>query len=323
MSGLHELGLLVHFAGDTARAEQLFREAVAVGDRIAGPSTARMTHLLNKAELVAAFDHAPARAEPLLRDAVGVARAIHPGDHGDVAMCLASLADNLLRLGKLPDAEAAARESAAMTYRLHGDRHEDTLKAGLALARVLRAARKPQEAERLLRQALPLARSLLGDGDSTTIVIARGLATVLEQQRRFDDALAVRRDELARTARVLGDHDVFVATGLGELGQHGLERGRLDLAEHYFVRALQTRQRLHPPDHWRVDEARGLVGLVRLRAGRLADAETDLRAAYDGLRAHRGATAKETLTARSRLAELYERWGQPARARLYRDPAAP
>ncbi|MEO5822753.1 MAG: tetratricopeptide repeat-containing protein kinase family protein, partial [Vicinamibacteraceae bacterium] len=321
MSGLHELGLLVHFAGDTARAEQLFREAAAVGDRIPGPSTARMTNLLNKAELVAAFDHAPKRAEPLLRDALAMARAIHAGDHGDIATCLASLASNLLRLAKLPDAEAAARESAAMAHRLHGDRHEATLAAGLALARVLRAAGKPQEAERLLRESLPQARSLLGDGDSTTIVIARGLATVLEEQRRFGEALSVRRDELARTARVLGDHDVFIATGLAGLGQHGLERGRPALAEHYFLQALAVRRLLHPPNHWRIDEALGLVGVARLRAGRLADAEIDLQAAYQGLRVHRGAAAKETLVARTRLAELYEEWGKPSRARSYRDPA--
>jgi serine/threonine protein kinase len=320
MSGLHELGLLVHFAGDTVRAEQLFREAAAVGDRLAGPSTARMTALLHKAELVAVFDRAPERAEPLLRAALDMARTIHAGDHGDVAVCLAALASNLLRLRKLPDAEAVARESAAMAQRLHGDRHEDTLAARLALARILRAARQPRQAERVLRDALPHARSLLGDGDSTTIVLARGLATVLEEQRRFRDALAVRREELARTARVLGEHDVFVATGLAELGQHGLLRG-LDLAEQYFLQALAVRRRLHPSGHWRIDEARGLVGLARLRAGRLAAAEADLHAAYDGLRAHRGVTAKETLAVRTRLAELYEQWRQPDRARLYRDAA--
>ncbi len=319
MSGLHELGLLVHFAGDAVRAEQLFREAVAVGDRIAGPSTAKLTSLLHKAELVAVFDRVPARAEPLLREALGMARTIHAGDHGDIAICLAALAGNLLGQRKVADAEGVARDSAAMAQRLHGDRHEATLTARLTLARVLRAAQKPQEAEAILRHALPHARSLLGDGDSTTIVTARGLATVLEQQRRFPEALAVRREELTRTARVLGDHDVFVATGLAELGQHGLERGRLDLAEQYFLQALTVRQRLHPPGHWRIDEARGLVGLARLRAGRLVDAEADLQAAYQGLRAHRGATAKETLAARARLAELYAE-GRPRQARLTPHP---
>jgi len=322
MSGLHELGLLVHFAGDPARAEQLFREAVAAGDRIAGPSTAKVAGLLHKAELVGVFDRAPERAEPLLREALGMARTIHAGDHGDVASCLAALAGNLLRLRKLPDAEAVARESAAMAQRLHGDRHEDTLAARLALARILRAAQKPVEAEGLLRSSLPHARSLLGDGDPTTIVIARGLATVLEEQRRFREALAVRRDELARTARVLGDHDVFVATGLAGLGQHGLDRGRPDLAAQYFLQALAVRRRLHPDGHWRIDEARGQLGLARLRAGRLADAERDLGAAYEGLRAHRGETATETIAVRKHLAALYEQWHKPGRARLYRDPAS-
>jgi eukaryotic-like serine/threonine-protein kinase len=316
MSGLHELGLLVHFAGDTARAEQLFREAVAFGDRIAGPSAAKVTGLLHKAELVAAFDRAPERAEPLLREALAMARTIHAGDHTDVAICLASLAGNLLRLRKLPDAEAVAHESVAMLVRLHGDRHGETLAARVTLARVLRAAGKPPAAESVLRYSLPHARALLGDGDSTTIVITRGLATVLEEQGRFREAHAIRRDELSRTERVLGEHDVFVATGLAALGQHGLDRGRLDLAEQYFVQALAVRHRLHPPGHWRIDEARGLVGLARLRAGRLAEAEIDLRAAYEGLRAHRGPTAKETAAVQARLAELQARgFGRPGRGR--------
>jgi hypothetical protein len=182
---------------------------------------------------------------------------------------------------------------------------------------VLRAGRKLREAERILRAALPHSRSLLGDGNPTTIVTARGLATVLEEQSRFREALAVRRDELSRTARVLGDHDVFVATGLTGLGQHGLLRGRVDLADTYFTQALDVRRKLHPPDHWRLDEARGLVGLARLRAGRLPEAEADLLAAYDGLRVHRGPTANETDAVRTRLVELYERLNRPDEARRY------
>ena len=115
---------------------------------------------------------------------------------------------------------------------------------------------------------------------------ARGLAIVVEHQRRFREALQVRRDELVRTAKVRGVHDVFVATGLAGLGQHGLDSGRLALAEQYFL------NRRSPPgagstrsDHWRIDEARGLLGLARLRAGRHDAGETDLQAAYEGLRA--------------------------------------
>ena len=113
MSGLHELGLLVHFAGDTARAEQLFRESVAVGDRIAGPSTAKITSLLHKAELVTGSitrrrgpSRCCARRWPWRGRSIQAITRTSP--------CLGTLAENLGRLRKLPEAESVAREGAAM-----------------------------------------------------------------------------------------------------------------------------------------------------------------------------------------------------------------
>jgi serine/threonine protein kinase len=318
MSGLHQLGLLVHYAGDTARAERLFREAVAVGDRIPGPSPAKVTGLLRQAEFAGRFERAPAKAEALLRQALAMARAIYPGDHEDTAVCLSALSLKLLHARKFPEAEAMARDGAAMMARLHGERHEETLQARLDLSRVLRAAGRLDAAERVLRASLPDARAILGDGHPTSIVTARGLAIVLEERGRFHDALAVRREELARTAKALGDGDVFVATGLAGLGQHGLDSRRIALAESYFGRALEARRRMHPPGHWRIDEARGFVGLARLRAGRHDAAEADLLAAYEGLRAHRGPETKETQAVRASLVELYEHTDRPERARAYR-----
>jgi hypothetical protein len=225
-----------------------------------------------------------------------------------------------MRRRALPEAEALAREAEAMILRLHGDRHEETLRARLDLARVLHAGQKLDEAERVLARSLPHARSLLGHGHATTIVTARGLATVIEQQRRFAEALELRRNELALTAKARGATDVFVATGLAELGRHGLASGRPALAEEYFAKALDVRRTIHPAGHWRIDEARGLLGLARLRARRYDAAEADLLAAYEGLRAHRGPDAVETKAARARLVELYERWDRPELARQYRDP---
>ena len=55
-----------------------------------------------------------------------------------------------------------------------------------------------------------------------------------------------------------------------------------------------------------------------MRAGRLTEAEPDLKAAYEGLRAHRGPTADETRSARTHLIELYESWNRPDQVQLYR-----
>ena len=64
-----------------------------------------------------------------------------------------------------------------------------------------------------------------------------------------------------------------------------------------------------------------MVGVARLRAGRLGEAEPELLAAFDGLRAHRGPAAAETETARQRVVELYERWNRGDQAQRYREPA--
>ena len=320
MSGLHEFGLLLHRAGDIERAERLLREAADIGRRIPGPSPAKVTALLLLAEVVARFDHEPAKAMPLFGEALEMAHAIYPGDHQQVALCLAELGRNQVDIGRLTDAEATMREAAAMAHRLYGDRHDQTLAARRSLVDVLRAERKWREAEEVLRDILVHARALLGDGNPTTLLTSRTLASVLEEGRRFDEALTLREGELARTIAVLGERDVFVAIGMAGLGQHGLKSGRLDLAERYFLRALDIRRQIHPADHWRIDEARGNVGLARLSAGRLAGAETDLLAAYEGLLAHRGPSARETALVRARLVELYERWKRPADADRYREP---
>jgi serine/threonine-protein kinase len=320
MSGLHEFGLLLHRSGDIERAERLFREAAEIGRRIPGPSPPKVTSLLHLAEVVAQFDDEPLKATPLLREALEMARSIYPGDHQQVALCLAELARNQFALGRLTEAEAIAREAAAMAHRLYGDRHNETLAVRRSLSDVLRAQRKWKEAEEVLADALVDSRALLGDGNPATLLTSRALASVLEEGQRFDEALTLRKEELTRTIAALGERDVFVAIGMTGLGQHGLKSGRMDIAEHYFLRALEVRRQIHSPDHWRIDEARGMVGLARLRAGRLAAAETDLLSAYEGLKAHRGPDARETAAVRTRLVELYDRWNRPADASQYRDP---
>jgi len=76
---------------------------------------------------------------------------------------------------------------------------------------------------------------------------------------------------------------------------------------------------IHPPGHWRIDEARVNVGVALVHAGRFADAERELLSVYQGLGVSRGTAAEETQLARKRLVELYERWGRPAEAQRYRN----
>jgi hypothetical protein len=166
--------------------------------------------------------------------------------------------------------------------------------------------------------ALTNERALFGEGHPSVLATSRSLASVIEAQGRYGEARRLREDDRARAIEVLGEHDVFVAIGLNGLGQNGLDSGRPDLAVTDFRRALEVRRQIHPADHWRIAEARGRIGTALLAAGRLAEAEPDLVAAYEGLNIQRGTGADETERVRLRLLELYERLHRPDDARRYR-----
>jgi hypothetical protein len=146
MSGLHELG-----CSSTSPAIRLAPSACFAspwpGQRIPGPSRAKIISLRQHAQLVAQFDHAPARAEPLLRRRspwrARSTRAITRTPRS----ASAALSENL-RLRKLPEAETSAREAAAMLLRLYGPGHVETLSARLDLASGAERRQQVREAER-------------------------------------------------------------------------------------------------------------------------------------------------------------------------------
>jgi serine/threonine-protein kinase len=318
MSALNELAVTLHRKGDMTRAEPLFREAVEVGRRIPGASSEKVNGLLSLARFAHQFDRDAARAEPLYREALGMARTIYPEDHQDTGTCLGELARVVRDRGQYADAEALAREALGMFTRLFGVRHRETMIISQTLASILREQRKLADAETLLRDALTTSQMLFKEGHPMTLGAQRSLAGVLDDQKRFAESLEIRQAELASAIKAGGGEDVYVALALAGLGQHGLASGNLSLAESSFARALAVRQKLHPPDHWRVAEARGMMGAVRLRHGRLAEAEPDLLRAFETLTAQRGASAPETEAARARLVDLYEQWNRPAQAQRYR-----
>jgi hypothetical protein len=245
---------------------------------------------------------------------------MYVGDHSEVADSLGYLARNLRDLKRPSEAEAAARESSEMYRRLYGDRHDGTLIQSRILAATLRDQRKLQEAELILRKAFADSRELFGEGNPTTAASARELASVLEDQGRYGEAHDVRLWILSSTIKEFGETHVYVAISLAGLGRHSLAAKQPDEAHTYFTRALHVRQRIHPPNHWRIDEARGMVGNALVHAGEFADAETALLASHDGLVAHRGAESAEVLVVRRYLVELYERWHRPEQAARFRTP---
>ena len=155
-----------------------------------------------------------------------------------------------------------------------------------------------------------------------TLGAERSLASVLDDEKRFTESLELRQLELANAIQAFGEQNVYVAIPLCRPGtpwprerQPGRWLNRRSVTRWRY--AGQSIRRIAR----RIDEVRGLAGVAVLRSGRLRAAEPDLLAAYEGLRAHRGPTADETLSAENDLVELYERWKRPDLALRYRTDA--
>lgn len=113
----------------------------------------------------------------------------------------------------------------------------------------------------------------------------------------------------------LGSHSAQRSPNVGAGG----ERNRLGLAEKHLRKALDIRMAVHPPDHWRIAEARAALGECLLASRRFNETETYLREGYEGLRASKDAPPESARGAREKLIALYEAARQPELAARYRE----
>jgi tetratricopeptide (TPR) repeat protein len=102
-----------------------------------------------------------------------------------------------------------------------------------------------------------------------------------------------------------------------------LDQGRPAAAEPLLRHALEVQQRSHGAEDRRLGATLSLLGDASTRLSRFAEAEPYLLRAFELLPASPGSDTREAREGRdnlARLAALYEAWGQPGKAALYRSP---
>jgi hypothetical protein len=95
-------------------------------------------------------------------------------------------------------------------------------------------------------------------------------------------------------------------------------RGAAADTESSVRRALQVRERMYTAGDWRIAQAQSLLAAALLAQHREAEAEPLMLAADRGLKPVPGRQAQERAANRARLAALYEKQGNAARADAYR-----
>jgi tetratricopeptide (TPR) repeat protein/tRNA A-37 threonylcarbamoyl transferase component Bud32 len=216
-------------------------------------------------------------AEPHLRRALEIRRALHQGDHADLAASLNELGHLMTSLGRYEPAEAHLREALAMYRATRGDESAEVATALNNLAKVVFMSGRSGDSEPLWREALAIRRRALGDDDLLTISSVSNLAGCLHGQGRLDEAEPLYREALARDRRLLGNDHTDVSDVLHNLAALLTDTGRHAEALAAATECLEIRRRVLPEFHPNTGIAYSRLGSACLAMGNAAEAERSYR----------------------------------------------
>ncbi len=175
--GLNNLGALEHEAGNVAAAEEHYRQALAMKERLGLPREELLKVRANLASILAyrgAFDE----AERLYREILAARIRFYGPGHRDVATVLRNLGALLTARGDASAAEPVLRRALEIRRRIHGERSRRTAAVLSSLGRALHQLGRHEKAEAALSEALAILEERLADGDPRVASARRDLAVL-------------------------------------------------------------------------------------------------------------------------------------------------
>jgi tetratricopeptide (TPR) repeat protein len=264
VAALGDLGRALAGGGRFAEAEPVFREVLAVADRLYPPDHEEVAIAVNNYALVQHdLGHYQA-AEPVYRRAIDLERR-QGGDGARFGMSRANWALLLIDLGRYGEAEAICREVLAAREALtppHPPGVADILEY---LAMALHGQGRLAEAEAAARRSLALRERHLRPDDRDVSRSRNLLGAVLRDRGSLAAAEPLLRQGLADRKRLLGPAHAEVATSLEDLGDLLAARRHYAQAEAAFAEAAGIHRSSFPADHPLI--ARIEIGRAAARAG--------------------------------------------------------
>jgi serine/threonine-protein kinase len=318
---LTELASHMRGRGDLASAESRLREAVAIFDRLG--RTDSLEAVVARSELASVLDQLGQsdEGERLHRETLAAKRRLLGNEHHLVAESLNNLGVVLGQKGSWAEAEPLHRESLEIMKKVHGPEHPEVAAAMSTLASVLEAQGRLAESEALFRASLDMRRRLLGRDHPDVAWTLYNYSWVRRRLGDHEGAARLAREVVAMRGKTLPDSHPMVAAALQVLALSLQDLGRANEALPLLRESLTLRRRALPPGHWLLATSESVLGACLTALGRHREAEALLLGSYESLRSSRGEDHERTVEARQRLVSLYEAWGKPAKAAVYRSPS--
>lgn len=314
------LGRIYERRGAYEEALPLLEQAVALGRRTLGPSR-ELAQSLNDLGVARGQLAQLAAARAALEEALAMRRKILGEEHPDVAITHSELGRTLFDQGRLDEAEVHFRWALAIRRKVLGPDDHETATSMSDLGHLLRQKGDRAGAETLFRETLAVTRKSSGPKHPDVATSLANLARAVNERGDHASAEAMFHEALAIGRASLGREHPAIARQETGLARVYLDQGRPAAAEPLLRHALAVQQRSFAAGDWRLGEAQSLLGDACMRLSRFAEAETWLLRAAEILPSRPDSKTREAREARdnrARLAALYEAWGRPEKAALYR-----
>ncbi|MEM7350930.1 MAG: serine/threonine-protein kinase [Acidobacteriota bacterium] len=258
-----------------------------------------------------------AQAADNFREALAIRRRL--GQDGDeIDSILVNLAASLARQGEFDEAEKLYQEALDIRRELFGPRHSNTATSLYSLGSLHFTRGNFAAAEPLLRQALEIRAEHLGPEHTRVADVSDTLGLNLQLLGRLDDAKNFFERALAIRQRRLGEGHADVAETKRNLAGLLLDQGEIERGGRLAGEAFDALQASSPGNESAIAAVRRILGSYQMLQGNLIRAEVLLLESYEVLNRTRGENSFLSRDTRQRLADLYDAWGRPEQAAMYR-----
>ncbi|SFO36981.1 tetratricopeptide repeat protein [Nitrosospira briensis] len=329
------------FKGDTAKAEQLFEQALGTDTKRAAEAAFQLGELaLGRIDYIRARKYylEAVRLQPENADYVNKAgkinhemgrysealtfyqkaRAIREKslgpNHPDVGVSLNNLAGLYHDLGLYAKAEPLLQRSLELMTKAHGPDHPDVAVCLNNLATLYYTQGEYAKAEPLYQRSLKIGEKTYGPDHPHVAVRLNNLAKVYYALGQYAKAEPLFLGSLKIFEKKLGSEHPHVATNLSNLAGFYYTLGEYAKAEPLYLRALKIREKAFGPEHPDVAASLNNLATLHYAQGHYAMAEPLYQRSLQILEKVLGPDHPHVAANLNNLAELYQEQGQYGKA---------
>jgi serine/threonine protein kinase len=295
---------------DYARAESLYRRALASEQKVLGATNTTTLATMNNLAAVLAREAKYPEAEDRYRELVETKRRVLGADHPSTLTSLNGLGVLYRNEGKYSEAEPVLRSVLEARRRAMGELHRDTLASMSGLGLLYLMEGKFADAELLLTRAVETATRVLGEDNPDTQSSLNNLAELYRREGKLTQSEAAYERLLKARQSTFGQDNPFTAGTLGALGEVKLQQGSI-VEAYTLLRGAVEHYRKHGVDTWRRYYAECLLGSSLIGLGRYREGEALVASASQLLMQRKDSIPAEYRQILDQVRQWAEKAGRP------------